>query len=115
MIAILFILPTTPHTPLHVPVDWPLAIHSSPMPGANREDAIEIMLTRDGRVFFGNHQVTVEELPDEIRERVKNGAEKRIYLAADARAKYGDVKAVLDEIGRAGFEKVSFLTHEPYR
>lgn len=85
------------------------------MPGANREDAMEITLTRDGRVFFGNHQVRVEELAGEIGERVKNGAEKRIYMAADARAKYGDVKAVLDEIGRAGFEKVSFLAHEPYR
>ena len=85
------------------------------MPGANREDAMQIMLTRDGRIFFGNHQVTVEELPGEIRERVRNGAEERIYLAADARAKYGDVKAVLNEISRVGFERVSFLTHEPYR
>ena len=116
MIALVFIfLPATTDTPRPIPVDRPVAAHSSPMPGADREDAMQIMLTRDGRVFFGNQQIVVTDLPDEIRDHVRNGAEKRIYLAADARAKYSDVKAVLDEVGRAGLDKVSILTQEPYR
>jgi len=52
-------------------------------------------------------------LPEEIRQGVRNGAEKRTYLNADARAKYGDTIAVLDQIRLAGIEKVSLLTEQP--
>jgi biopolymer transport protein ExbD len=70
---------------------------------------------RDGRVYFGNHVVAMEDLPNEIRERVRNGAERKIYLAVDARAKYGDAEKVLDQIQVSGIRDVSFLTEKPYR
>jgi biopolymer transport protein ExbD len=54
-----------------------------------------------------------EDLADEIRKRIRNGVEKKVYLAVDARAKYGDAKAVLNQIRMAGIENVSFLTEEP--
>src|SRR5215472_19373686 len=63
MLAILFMfLPTTTNTPRHVLVDRPTAYHAIPMPGSLREDAILVMLTRDGRVYFGNHQVSAWDL-----------------------------------------------------
>jgi len=55
------------------------------------------------------------DLANEIREGARNGAEKRVYLVADARAKYGDTMAVLVQIRLAGIESVSFLTEKPYR
>ena len=72
-----------------------------------------VLLTPDGRVYFGNHQVSSGDLPKEIRERIRAGAEMRIYLAVDARVKCGDIKAALDRIRAAGIEKVSFLTADP--
>jgi biopolymer transport protein ExbD len=95
-------------------VDRAIAVHSTAMPGAQKEDAMQINVSRDGRLFFRNAQVALQELPDQIRQGAKNGAEKRIYLAVDARAKYGDVAVVLDQIRLAGIEKVSFLTERPY-
>jgi biopolymer transport protein ExbD len=83
------------------------------MPGAGREDAMRISITRDGKVYFRNHQVALDALPDEIQEGLRNGAERRIYLAIDARAKYGDAKAILVQIRLAGIENVSFLTEKP--
>ena len=97
------------------PVDGPQAYHSTPLPGAIKEDAMQVGVTRDGRLFFRYNQVGLEDLQEEIRKGVRNGAEKRIYLAADARAKYGDAKAVLEQIWLAGIEDVSFLTEKPYR
>ena len=96
------------------PVDRAQAYHSSPMPGAMREDAMHIYVTRDGNVFFGSFHVVPEDLPNFIREGVRNGAEKKIYLSVDARAKYGSAKAVLDQIRVAGIENVAFLTEKPY-
>ncbi len=116
MLAILFMfLPITPHTPGSVSVDRPTAYYSTSMPGALREDAMAITITRDGHVFFRDHQIALEDLPGEIREGLRRGAEKRVFVAVDARAKYGDVAVVLGKIRLAGIEDVSFLTENPYR
>jgi biopolymer transport protein ExbD len=94
-------------------VDRATALHSNPMPGAIREDALQILVTRDGSIYFGNSRVTAEILPEEIRKRVQNGAERKIYLAVDARAKYSEVEEVLDQIRLTGIQDVSLLTDQP--
>jgi hypothetical protein len=80
------------------------------MPGAEREDAMQISVTRDGRIYFRNNIIMLQDLPEQIRQGVQNGAEKRIYLNADARAKYADVLAVLDQI-RVGWNRKRQLPH----
>jgi len=95
--------------------DRAIAAHSSPQPGAQKEDAMLISITRDGRVFFRDHRIARADLANEIREGMHNGAEKKVYLVVDARAKYGDAIPVLTQIRFAGIENVNFLTEEPYR
>jgi len=74
---------------------------------------MQISVTRDGHVYFRSQRIMLQYLPEEIHQGVRNGAEKRIYLNADARAKYGDTIAFLDQIRLAGIEKVSLLTEQP--
>jgi len=88
--------------------------HAKNLPMANREDAIWITLTRDGSVYFRNSRSHPDQLPNKIRDAVLNGAEKRIYLNVDARAKYGDVNALLPYIQLSGIENVSLLAETPY-
>ncbi len=111
MLALLFMfLPATTDNHRSVPVDRPHAYHSASMPGALKEDALRVMVTRDGKIYFREHRIALEDLPNEIREGLQSGAERKVYIAVDARAKYGDVPAVLDKIRLAGVEKVAFLT-----
>jgi len=84
--------------------------HSTRMLAALREDALQVVVTRDGRLYFREHHIALEDLPNEIREGLKNGAERKVYIAVDARAKYGDVPPILDKIRLAGVEKIAFLT-----
>jgi biopolymer transport protein ExbD len=84
--------------------------HSTRMPGALKEDALKVVVTRDGTIYFREHRIALADLPNEIREGLRSGAERRVYIAVDARAKYGYVPAVLDKIRLAGVEKVAFLT-----
>ncbi len=95
--------------------DRAIARHSSPQPGALKEDALLISITRDGSVFFRDHRVVRADLAKEIQEGMRNGAEKRIYLVVDARAKYGDAIPILVQVRLAGIENVTFLTEKPYR
>jgi biopolymer transport protein ExbD len=91
-------------------VDLFTSAHSRLTRHANREDALRIVVTRDGRLFLGNHEVVPEELPGQLRDGVQAGAENRVYLLVDSRSKYADVKPVLNEIGLAGVKNVSLLT-----
>lgn len=79
------------------------------MRGADREDAMTVAILRDDKVFFRNEGVTPDQLPSKIRESISQGSEKEIYIWADARAKYGWVAEVLDNVRSAGVEKIGFL------
>ena len=103
MAILWLIMPLTPHSqPRSKPVDLAVAKHAVSMPGALREDALIVSVTRDGSVYFGNTQVQVSDLPGQILKSMNKDVERRIYLKADARAKYGDVKAVLETLKKTG-------------
>jgi biopolymer transport protein ExbD len=110
-LLIIFMLMPGPSSPHHrLPIDLATSAHSRPMPWALRDDALRLVIARDGKVYFGNEKVALDELPTEIRNRLQDGAEKRVYLLADARVRYSEVKPVLDEVRLAGVADVSFLT-----
>lgn len=92
--------------------DLPKVGHPIPMPRANREDALMVTVTRDGMIYFENSRAVPDSLPAMIRDGVNRGAEKKVYIRADARARYGTVVKVLEEVRSAGIEKISFLADE---
>ena len=104
---------TAPHH--FAAVDLPTSIHSVRLPGATKEHALHVFVWRDGKVYLGHSQVARGDLTEMIREGVRNGAEKKVYVSADARAKYGNVTAVLEEIRLSGIENVAFLTSSSQR
>lgn len=82
------------------------------MRGANREDAMKVWILRDGRVYFGTGRTRPADLPTQIRESVGRGAEKKIYIGADARVRYQSVLEVLDAVRSSGIEKIAFLAYQ---
>lgn len=101
-----------PDLPRGVSVDMAKVSHPAAMPAALREDALEVAVTRDGKVWLGGDQVLLNSLPQAIRERVRLGAERKAYIRADKRARYGEVKQVLDRVRSAGIENIAFIVGE---
>lgn len=93
-------------------VDLPSFRFASPMPRALREDAQVVSVMRDGAVYYGNTKINAEDLAERIRESVRKGADRKIYIRADARAKYRDIERVLDEISKTGIQNVSFFAEK---
>jgi biopolymer transport protein ExbD len=96
-------------------VDLPRAEHFTWLPGAIREDAILVTIARDGMLYFDSRRIPPDELPDQIRSSLRAGAENRIYVSADARAMYRDVKAALAAIRLAEVEHVTFVTESRHQ
>lgn len=89
--------------------DLPKVLNPIPMRGANREDAIVFVVQRDGNLWFRGQRVRRDDVLTRIREAINHGAERRVYIRADARAKYANVLELLRTIRSAGIENVAFL------
>jgi len=112
VVAIMFIdfTATSPHhgSSSALPkVAYPVA-----MPGALRENAVNITVRRDGRIYLGPDELMANQLPARLRLQFRSGAEQKAYIRADARAKYVDVKSVLDAIRTVGIEKIGFMVEK---
>jgi hypothetical protein len=69
--------------------------------------------TRDGKVYFGVEQVRADALPQKIADRLKDhNVERKVYIKADTRARWGAVKDVVDGVRAAGLMRVAFLVDQ---
>jgi len=110
VLLIIFMGNVPPH-PFHgTSLDLAVVDHAKPMLSAIREDAMLVTVTRDGRVFYGTHQMRGDDLPPAIRDAVRRGSERKVYLKVDARAKYGDAVVVIDQVRQAGIENIGIIT-----
>jgi biopolymer transport protein ExbD len=107
----LVLMQATPYPHSLANVDLPQRLHAESLPAALREDAMRLVVSRDGRYFFGREQVSLDELAARIRAGVRDGAEPKVYLAADRRAKYRQVESALAEVGRSGVTEIGILTN----
>ena len=101
--------------PRSVLVDMAEVSHSTPFPEALREDAIIVTVTRDGTRYLGNTRILRGDLPDQIHQAINDGAYNTIFLKTDARAKYGDVSAVVAMISASGLQHVVLLVESARR
>jgi biopolymer transport protein ExbD len=94
-------------------VDLAPTPHAVKMPGAAREDVLQVAIMRDGSIFFRSDKIVFDDLSLQLQEGLKNGAEHKVYISADRRAKYGKVLEVVDAVRNAGIEQIGFITQRP--
>jgi len=82
------------------------------MPDADKEDALLVSITHDGKLYFGSDQVSAEKLTDLVKEKLANRTDKRVFVKADARAQYGVVTDVVDNVRSAGVDELGLLTEQ---
>ncbi|HTP86889.1 MAG TPA: biopolymer transporter ExbD [Bryobacteraceae bacterium] len=84
------------------------------MQAADKEDAVLVAVTRDGRVFLspGNNQMPADQLPQKVKDLLTNKLDKTVYIKADARAQYSKVEDVVDNLRAAGVDEVGLLTEQ---
>ena len=70
--------------PRTMPVDLAKVHSPIPMLAADREDAMVVVVTKSGDIFFKSDKTTSDQLPWKIREDLSYGAEKKVYIKADA-------------------------------
>jgi biopolymer transport protein ExbD/biopolymer transport protein TolR len=112
LVLLIIFMVITPMLQKGISVDMAKVNNPEQMPDADKEDALIVAIMRDGKVFFGSDQVQPDQLTTKVKDRLANRVDKRVYLRADARAKYGNVVEVVDNVRAAGVDQLGLLTDQ---
>ena len=114
LVLLIIFMVITPMLNNKVNVDLPKVATSVIMDDANKEDAITVAVTRDGKVFFGGDQVTTADLAQKVADaeakKTDPAADHAVYLRADTRANYGKVMDAIDGLRAGGVSQLNLLT-----
>jgi biopolymer transport protein ExbD/biopolymer transport protein TolR len=112
LVLLIIFMVITPMLQKGVSVELAKTDNPSSMADADKEDALLIAVMRDGTIFFGSDKVNADQLNQVVKDRLATRMDKRVFIKADARAKYGSVVDVVDNIRSAGVDQVGLLTEQ---
>ena len=112
LVLLIIFMVITPMLQKGVSVDMAKVNSPAPMPDADKEDALLIAVMRDGKIYFGTDRVEADQLTQKVKDRLSNKADKRVFIKSDARARYGNVVEVVDNVRSAGVDDVGLLTDQ---
>jgi len=112
LVLLIIFMVVTPLLRPGPPVEMVRAENPVQMPDADKEDTLLVAINREGQVFLGNEKITTAEVAQKIKDRLANRADKKVFVKADARSRYGVVVGVVDNVRSAGVDELGLLTEE---
>jgi len=112
LVLLIIFMVITPMLQKDHPVNMAKAENPRDMADAEKEDAVVVAISRDGKLFIGVKPVNIDELTPRVKDMIANKPDKTVYLKSDAQAKYGDVVKVVDNVRAAGVESLGLLTEK---
>jgi biopolymer transport protein ExbD len=110
LVLLIIFMVITPLLQKGVSVDLAKAHNPRQMPDAEKTNAVELAITRDGKVFLNAQPVAMGDITKQVSDLMSNRLNKVVFIKADARAKYGDVVSVVDNVRAAGIEQLGLIT-----
>ena len=112
LVLLIIFMVITPMLSKGVSVDMVKTRNPIAMQAADKSDAVLIAVTKDGKVYLGNDQVPAEDLPPKVKDLLTNKLDKTVFVKSDARANYGKVVEVVDNLRAAGVDQLGLLTEQ---
>ena len=112
LVLLIIFMVVTPMLQKGVSVDLTKVDNPRDMQDADKDDAIIVAVTRDDKIYLGNTLLSKEDITNQIKDKISTRIDKTVYVKSDARAKYGVVVAVVDEIRSAGVDQLGLLTEK---
>jgi biopolymer transport protein ExbD len=110
LVLLIIFMVVTPMLQKGKSVDLAQVNNPREMQDADKDDAVVVAIQRDGKIFLGTTEMSKEDLTGQIKDRLTNRIDKTVFVKSDARAKYGVVVSVVDEIRAAGVDTLGLLT-----
>jgi biopolymer transport protein ExbD len=112
LVMLIIFMVITPMLSKGVSVDLYKARNPINMANADKEDAIVVAITRDGKTFLGTTMTKPEDLPPKVKDMLAGRLDKTCYVKSDARAKYSKVVEVIDNLRASGVDQLGLMTDQ---
>ncbi len=112
LVMLIIFMVITPMLSKGVSVDLLKAKNPTGMPNAEKEDAIVVAITKDGKTVLGTTAMPPENLPAQVKDKISNRLDKTCYVKADQRARYSRVVDVIDNLRAAGVDQLGLMTDQ---
>ena len=110
LVMLIIFMVITPMLSKGVSVDLVKTRNPIAMADADKEDAILVAVTRDGKVFLGTTPVPAADLPGKVKDLLTDRLDKTCYIKSDSRARYEKVVEVVDNLRSAGVDQLGLIT-----
>ena len=110
LVLLVIFMVTAPILQQGVTVNLP-RVEAGPLEG-NDEQLVVTVTARD-MVVLNDARMTVVELQQKLRSVLAERPDRKVFLRADAEARYGQVMKVLSSIRQAGVQKLGMVTEPP--
>lgn len=110
LVMLIIFMVITPMLSKGVSVDMVRAANAIAMQDADKEDAVLVAVTRDGRSYLGSTQVPAADMPQKVKDLLTNRLNKTVYVKCDSRSRYEKVVEVVDNLRAAGVDNIGLLT-----
>ncbi|HTW32327.1 MAG TPA: biopolymer transporter ExbD [Candidatus Sulfotelmatobacter sp.] len=114
LVLLIIFMVVTPMLQKGISVDMAKVNNPEPMQDADKEDAMLVSITRDGKIYFGSEQLQdVGSLTTKVKDRLaSNSQSKQVYVKADMRTRFGSLVEVVDAVRAAGVDDLGLLTDQ---
>jgi len=112
LVLLIIFMVITPMLQKGVSVDMARTENPRSMADADKEDAVLLAVTRDGKYYLGPDPIVLGDVTAKVKDRIVNKLDKTVYVKSDARAKYGDVVSLVDNVRAAGVDQIGLLAEK---
>lgn len=112
LVLLIIFMVITPLLQKGVSVDLAKTHNPRKMPGAEKTNAVTLAVTRDGKIFLNAAPIQLGDITKKVDDLMANRLNKVVFIRSDARAKYGDVVSVVDNVRAAGIQQLGLITEE---
>jgi len=112
LVLLIIFMITAPLISQGITVNLPKARNPLDAPEADREDAVTLALTREGRLFFNKTQINETELATKLAEWFSSKQEKWLFIRSDNAVSYGRVVDVVNTCRASGIERIGLMAEK---
>ena len=113
LVMLIIFMVITPMLTKGMSVDLVKTKNPVALKNADRDDAILISVTKDGKVYLGSDQFpNLNELGVKVKDRLAALQDKTVYMKNDSRARFERVVEVIDNLRAFGVDQLGLITEQ---
>ena len=113
LVMLIIFMVITPMLSKGISVDLAKTKNPIAMQAADKDDAILVSITKDGKVYLGTDQYNeLNTLGSKVKDLLSAKLDKTVYLKNDSRSRFERVVEVIDNLRGFGVDQLGLITDQ---